>query len=612
MSSKHLVIVGAGPRGLMVLERIIARLSHVRSSSTDKVSSPSIRIDVFDKIDVDAGQIYRSSQPDCLLMNTIANQITAFSGEGSFSNAMPGSGPSLAEWARHERKNFRSGYASRKLYGSYMSYVRQAVCRNAPSNVEIHHKLATVTSIVREDDEQKRFTVETNRKTYRHVSAVILATGHSISLKSTNVSDDTIYGNELVSSVDSIDPGEVIGVRGLGLSFYDLMSLVTENRGGEFRETSKDGHLEYIPSGKEPVIYAYSRSGVPFPSRGVNQKPPNFSYSPVLFREERVSQESRQPFGRNFSEIFQWLKAEVEFTYHYAYLRRQIGPSAASKFYEIAVSWNPYDSVPLTCYAQKFGSTSWEFDITRLSRPVGNRYFRSRTDYNDWVSDYLRQDIRNSVKGNVDSPIKAALDVLRDARSLIRKYVEHGRLNPTSYVLDFQTDYCPKANFLSAGPPVFRVKQVLALINAGVVVLTGPNTVSRVVNDRRILLSKQVDDVPIEVSKLFDAKVPEFSVESDGSELYAQLKGDGYIKSYCFGNAVDKVTTGGMDFDPVSMQVVDAGGKSVEGLYVVGIPTEGRRWFTTVGSTRPGQWSEFVTEPDTIAKDIVERYVNVA
>ena len=62
-------------------------------------------------------------------------------------------------------------------------------------------------------------------------------------------------------------------IRGLGLSFFDLMSRLTEGRGGQFQK-APDGLLVYHPSGREPHIFAGSRRGFPYRAKGRNQKGP--------------------------------------------------------------------------------------------------------------------------------------------------------------------------------------------------------------------------------------------------------------------------------------------------------------------------------------------------
>ena len=44
-------------------------------------------------------------------------------------------------------------------------------------------------------------------------------------------------------------------------------------------------------------------------------------------------------------------------------------------------------------------------------------------------------------------------------------------------------------------------------------------------------------------------------------------------------------------------------GRPERGVYLLGIPSEGDRWFTQVGSGRPGPWGEFTADADAIAAD---------
>ncbi|NGZ99813.1 hypothetical protein G5V59_04400 [Nocardioides sp. W3-2-3] len=60
------------------------------------------------------------------------------------------------------------------------------------------------------------------------------------------------------------------------------------------------------------------------------------------------------------------------------------------------------------------------------------------------------------------------------------------------------------------------------------------------------------------------------------------------------------VAVTGSPFHPV-----DAAGEAVRSLYVLGIPTEGCRWFMQVGSGRPGPWGSFTRDADAIAGDML-------
>src|SRR5438093_13084570 len=87
---------------------------------------------------------------------------------------------------------------------------------------------------------------------------------------------------------------------------------------------------------------------------------------------------------------------------------------------------------------------------------------------------YLREDAAQAALGNVDGPLKAALDVLRDLRNELRLIVDHGGLAGSSRRDHLDTWYTPLNAFLSIGPPRRRIEELAALVEAGVVEVLGP------------------------------------------------------------------------------------------------------------------------------------------
>jgi hypothetical protein len=74
-----------------------------------------------------------------------------------------------------------------------------------------------------------------------------------------------------LSEIQSIPCGATVAVQGIGLTAYDIISCLTRARGGEF-QANGEGGLTYLASGREPRIILYSRQGLPFCSRGKNEK----------------------------------------------------------------------------------------------------------------------------------------------------------------------------------------------------------------------------------------------------------------------------------------------------------------------------------------------------
>jgi hypothetical protein len=107
-----------------------------------------------------------------------------------------------------------------------------------------------------------------------------------------------------------ITKGNSVGIIGLGLSFYDVLSALTIGRGGKFVRSSSG--FTYIRSGSEPaLIVAGSRSGLPIPVRGVAQKSASYRYKPRFFTNEFVHR-SRAAGPRSLrDDVLPWINADA-------------------------------------------------------------------------------------------------------------------------------------------------------------------------------------------------------------------------------------------------------------------------------------------------------------
>src|SRR2546427_6211297 len=130
-------IVGAGPRGVSVLERICANARH---------SAPGTRVTVHvvDPHRPGAGQVWRTRQSGHLLMNTVASQVTLFTDDSVDIDGPVSPGPSLYEWARCHTDIWDEAhdlgpddYPTRAFYGHYLEWVFQRVVRTAPAWVSV-------------------------------------------------------------------------------------------------------------------------------------------------------------------------------------------------------------------------------------------------------------------------------------------------------------------------------------------------------------------------------------------------------------------------------------------------------------------------------------------
>ncbi|WP_440073697.1 FAD/NAD(P)-binding protein [Streptosporangium sp. OZ121] len=622
-----IAIIGTGPRGLSVLERLIYRLR--RLDLSDRV----VRVYAIDAVEVGAGRIWRTDQPDWFTMNTVVGQVTMYSGEPDDGPARPGAGPSLGQWIAEQARAHgqqplgSDDYASRQRYGQYLRSVFDTIRQHLPTGTELLPIHDRVTALTPRPEGGYHLELE-HGQSHLTVDKAVLATGHP-----TNA--PTAFERELLDftarhphlhylpadsaaemdlSTTSVPPGTAVGILGMGLSFYDVMLSLTIGRGGTF--TTADGSLVYHPSGAEPHLIAASRSGLPIPARGRNQKSPQYSHlARFLTREALAAARGRRYLltgspRLDFDEdVLPLLLREVEHVYYTTHVRNRSGEAAAETFARghLAAAGDPRAVHKLLADT---GLTDVDpLDIFALARPFAHRHYPTPAAFRAELLQHIRHDLDQAELGNHDGPLKTALDVLRDIRNIVREAVDYGGLLPDSHRQAFLTRFLPVNALLSAGPPRDRVRQMLALIEAGLVEVVGPD--ARFTLDEKAahihVHSPQVDGSGRHLHTLIDARIPTPHLASDTSPLIRQLVADGIVSEYVVEDLAcsQRRDTGGMAVTPAPFYVVNHAGKVLTDLYAIGIPTEHTRWFTQVGSSRPGVNTLFYRDADAIAEDLL-------
>ncbi|WP_079125150.1 FAD/NAD(P)-binding protein [Streptomyces lushanensis] len=313
---RSFAVVGAGPRGTSVLERLCA-------SVPELAPDIPLTIHLIDPAPPGAGRVWRTDQPAELLMNTVASQVTVFTDESVECEGPIRPGPSLYEWAaaRPEERLGPDDYPSRAGYGRYLEWAFRTTVENAPENVtvEVHRARA-----VRLDDGVENGAISSpstpgspgssrssapqrpaqtltldNGTTISGLSAVVLAQGHLPVVSGQTEATLAQYAerhrlrylppaNPADVDLSGVAPGEPVLLRGLGLNFFDHMALLTAGRGGIFARGT-DGVLVYHPSGREPQLYAGSRRGVPYQARGDNAKGPSGRHLPLVLTPDVIA-----------------------------------------------------------------------------------------------------------------------------------------------------------------------------------------------------------------------------------------------------------------------------------------------------------------------------------
>ncbi len=634
-SPRRIAVIGSGPRGIAVLERLAARCAATPPEHP-------VEIHVFDTVQVGSGRIWRTDQPSWFLMNTVAGEVTMFSGPRDSGPDRPGAGPRLDQWWQDHDPACPGpgGYAPRARYGQYLQYVMESIERNLPPAVTLQRRRAEVVDLTPCASGYHLITAD---GTTTFADRVVLTTGHPQTRLEPVQQDFADFAEQrphlLYIRGDSasdmplhlLRPGSRVGVIGLGLSFYDVMVALTTGRGGHF-EPAPDGTLRYVPSGDEPLLVAGSRSGMPFPARGRNQKPGDHTYRPRVFTTRRI-QELRSRGRLDFrADVLPLLLAEMEAVYYATEVRRRYGPDVGERFLRQATDhWTGRGTSPkredlrtgpneqpsvtlpdtgLRRLAEHYGLTELSpLDIQALTRPFADRTYPDPERFQTELLALIDTDLTQAELGNAEGPLKAACDVLRDTRGVLRAAVDFCGLTPRSHRDDFLAWFTPLSSFLAAGPPLVRLQQTKALLQSGVLRVAGPsvNFAAEPEASRFIASSPQVGGDPITLDALVDARIPAPNLSKDLSQLTRSLHASGLWTNQVNAHGDDTFDTGGVAVTATPFHPIRRDGRPETGLYVLGIPTEHTRWFTQVGSGKRGDWTEFTRDADTIAAHILDK-----
>jgi len=603
-SSVSLAVVGAGPRGTSVLERLCASVPELLPSGVE------LTVHVVDPAPPGAGSVWRVAQSPELLMNTVACQVTLFTDESVDCSGPIRPGPSLYEWAGGALGP--DAYPTRAHYGRYLEWVFARTVRNAPPAVRVETHAARATRLDDAPDGRQSLTLD-NGRTLTGLTAVVLTQGHLPTLPTPEERHNAAYAarhglrhippaNPADVGLDAISPGEPVLLRGLGLNFFDHTALLTTGRGGRF-VPGPDGP-RYLPSGREPRLYAGSRRGIPYQARGDNAKGPYGRHTPLVLTPEVIAGfRKRADSGEApdfLAEIWPLAAKEVETVYYTALTRH---PDFPDRFLAVPHG-DPQEAVIL----DEFGvpdADRWCWD--RIARPYTGRAFTDPGQWRSWLLAHLREDAAQAALGNADGPLKAALDVLRDLRNELRLIVDHGGLTGVSRREHLDGWYTPLNAFLSIGPPRRRVEELVALLEAGVVEVLGPRVAVAERDGAWVAHSPDVPGSAVHVTTLIEARLPEADVRRTADPLLAGLLAAGE----CRPHTVDGYETGGLDVTARPYRLMDRQGAVHTRRFAFGVPTEGVHWVTATGA-RPGVDSVMLSDADAVAREAVRAALRAA
>jgi hypothetical protein len=635
----RVAVVGGGPRGASAVERLLANWG----------GTGELEITVFDPFEPGPGKVWRTSQPREFLMNTPSCYPTLIPAEPGL--APPRAGGSFEEWRSQRRRELERGhpmglcaeeraeigalessyFPPRALYGRYLTETFAAVLAAAPEGTHVNHIKAEVTRLGRTPH---GWAVTTGDGRAREADAVVLALGHVPSRLNQGQRELADAAARLGLTYlppaapadvdwDVLPSGQTVLVRGMGLNFFDVMVRLTEGRGGRFKE-GPNGVVEYLPSGREPRLVAASRRGVPY--RGKAELPGYYASRVRLRWFTRAAALAPRTAGLTPSfdaDLWPLLHRDTLWTY-YSTLSRTSPQSLPPGFLD---TLEAALAVPDPTWEERVGEVvasvpeRHRLDLRGLGAPLAGRHFSHRAAVDREVLAYLDEDAAGSARGE-DDPVKMAIAALHRGRAVLKEAVADGGITEESWVAGLRGWFEGLVEGLASGPPPVRIRQLAALIRAGVVGTVGPEPRFRV--DRAagcfVAESPWVGGQPVYAAAMVEALAPANVVAAADSRLLAGLLADGLARpKYLAGmDGVPRPATG-LDVTAPPYRTLDVNGHPVRGLYVLGLQLSAVQWGTAIAAEahpfgEPGEAADGAPYPsaqrtlrdaDAMARDIL-------
>lgn len=582
-----IALIGAGPRGASLIERIAAY----------RPSTP-LELHVIDDAPFGAGRIWDPAQSRTLCMNTLAGAVTLFTEPGASVGAPILEGPTLYQWiqqirgerdtlpaaARHilteyppapelaehypEIATLRpESHPSRALYGEYLRWFYRLARAELPQTVRLIEHQCRAVRVQATNDGRDR--IELSDGTIVLADASVLALGWI--QPEPQVADGGETGapagewippaSPIEQDLSGIAPGETVLIRGLGMSFFDAMVLLTEDRGGRFEHDphTRSG-LRYIPSGNEPHLVVGSRRGYPFmPKSRYGGLPP-------------------RPFSPRFDSLYAELQGRDEPIDFATTVWPTLIADAAESYARTLDRVGAFPTEP----------SHHEFDPTKLFYPLAGIH-GSPEQVTEHIADAIHTDIRAAERG-ADSAFRAGLWTLSANRKRVSILGADGRYTPASRPL--LREYQALGGMVGSGPPLVRSRQLLALIDANLVTLLGAGTTVQPTEGGFIMHSDSVPGHTHWGRVLLDARMHSFDLHTAADPLCQSLTDSARWTEF--------ETSGSPTTCSRTRRLIHADGTSDPRLHLVGIPTGGQHPDTTI-SPLPGTDALFLQETDAAA-----------
>jgi uncharacterized NAD(P)/FAD-binding protein YdhS len=623
------VFVGGGPRTAGVLERLAA--------NRPELFSGPLEIHVVEPHVPGSGRIWRYDQHPGLLLNSMAADITMYTDASVACEGPASQGPNLAEWAagvvngsitdvpdfpsalREQLRSLTgSTFPTRQLQSQYLEWFFRRAARSLGRDVTVHRTTAVGVRQIREPETETTtsppaYLVELATGRTLRADVVVTALGHTDSRPDAASDAWTDFAGRhggyhaapsYTTDVDysPIAPGQDVILAGMGLAFVDLLVLLMEGRGGRFVETP-DGGLRYLPSGREPKLWAGSRRGVPYHSkisatlRGEAPGPLRFLTPAAV--EALLVRHGELDFRR---DLWPLIAKEAGYGY-YRELLTGSPARAAMGWDEFTARYSDldwYSPAREELVAAAVPDAGLHLDLERLDRPFAGHRFAGHQEVQDAVVGYIEHDL--ALRDSPDHPETLALFL-----ALLHVYMEVGRVVPPER-LNSRSQQTVHGwwhgffSFVDSGPPPHRLRQMLALHRAGLLHFLGPDLEVTADETTGLFHASSIQSgTSVAAKALIEARLPSPTVARSLNPLLESLHKTGLGTEQQLLTA-DGIHSTGKLLISAGHQLVNPEGVPQPGLFGVGPGTSG---WGAGAFARPGTNAAPFRENDALARTIL-------
>ncbi|QLD13281.1 FAD/NAD(P)-binding protein [Microbacterium oleivorans] len=553
---RRLVIVGAGPRAIMLLERIVARSGEaVGTSDARAVGAPRLHVELIDPHPPGAGRIWRRAQSPLLKLNSMARDVTVFTDDSCTIDGPIRPGPSLIEWAElwrsgelaatgrgieiddevaaAEARGLRGdSFPTRRLHSYYLEWFYRRTVAEAPSGVTVRWRADTVARVSPEN----RVTLASGLEL--DADGIVYALGHTgrepdaatAALIDAARSERLQYVPPAFTAdadLSQLGAGDDVIVRGMGLAAVDLVVLLTQGRGGRFVDDD-DGVLRYVASGREPRLHLGSRRGVPYRSKVSSAIQGDAPQREVLTAAAIAELVARPGLIDFEADVWPLIAGELLHG-HYRELftghpDRVVGDWPTFRTVLQSHAWD--DPALLEAIAATVPDPLDRFDVASLDRPLAAAAFADRDDAHERVRAHIVTDLHLRTTPERSAAQGVFLAALLSYLALADVPAE--RWNERSRAVSLPVRWHTFFSYVASGPPAHRLEEFLALADAGVLRFLGPDIDVRVDPGRGFVASSPRVPGETVARSLVDAWLPgSGAAHSDNPVLRALARRQG-------------------------------------------------------------------------------------